>query len=267
MKELEGRTALVTGGGAGIGRAMCKVWADAGMNVVVADIDGSRAREVAEEIGSGTVRSLPVECDVSQPGSVKDLADAAYEELGAVHVLCNNAGVVQFGPVADASLDDWEWLFAVNFWGVVHCIREFVPRLRAQGSPAHIVNTSSLSGVFAVPLLGVYTAAKYGVMAISETLRMELADEGIGVSVLCPGPTTSRIGETARLSLPAGKTFRDYPGADLSYLGTREADEVAGCVKRAVLEDRFYVFSHRPGRTTTEKRFQEMLRDFDAAPE
>lgn len=266
MIDLEGKTALVTGGGSGIGRALCQAWADSGMNVVVADVEESRAREVATELGGGAIRTLAVQCDVSDPAAVKELANAAYSEFGAVNVLCNNAGVVQFGPVCDAPLEDWEWLFAVNFWGVVHCIREFVPRMRFQGSDAHIVNTSSLSGVFAVPGLGVYTAAKYGVMAISETMRMELAREGIGVSVLCPGPTPTRIGETARFSMPEGASLVGDPDSDLTYLSTREPAQVAECVRRAVLENRLYVFSHPAGRITTEKRFQAMLQDFEAAP-
>src|SRR5438105_1966786 len=141
MDQLRGRTALVTGGGSGIGRALCGVWADEGMNVVVADVEEGRAKEVATELRASGAHALPVQCDVSQPDSVKALADAAYGEFGSVNVLCNNAGVVQFGPVCDAPLEDWEWLFAVNLWGVVHCIREFVPRMRAQSDPAHIVNT------------------------------------------------------------------------------------------------------------------------------
>jgi NAD(P)-dependent dehydrogenase (short-subunit alcohol dehydrogenase family) len=268
MQDLHGKTAVITGGGAGIGLAMCRVFADEGMNVVIVDRESDRAKAVAEELSTKNVGTLPLTCDVSDAKAVEAMADAVYRQFGAAHLLCNNAGVVQFGPVCDAPLDDWDWLFKVNLWGVVNCIRTFVPRMKAQGGEAHIVNTSSLSGTFAVPGLGVYTASKYAVMGISETMRMELKNDGIGVSVLCPGPTPSRIGETARTSAPAGMPVFDTtdPDADLRYLGAREASVVAGCVRDGVKANRLYIFSHNPGHIAVEKRFNQMLDDFKVAP-
>jgi len=264
MEQLSGLTALVTGGGAGIGRSICLAFANEGMNVVVADREEERAREVAAEVEGTGVKALALTCDVGDAASVEAMADKAYEAFGAVNVLVNNAGILQMGPVADAPQEDWDWLFHVNLWGVVNGVRTFVPRMRAQGSPAHIVNTSSLSGVFAVPGLGVYTAAKYGVMAICETLRDELKPEGIGVSVLCPGPTRSRIGETARIT---GLERVSREEADLGYLGYKEPDWVAAQVVAGVKANRLYIFSHKNGRITTEKRFNEMLEAFDVLPD
>jgi NAD(P)-dependent dehydrogenase (short-subunit alcohol dehydrogenase family) len=146
--DLKGLTALVTGGGAGIGQAMCLAWADAGMNVVVADVVADRAKETAAQVEAKGVRALAVACDVGDAKAVEALADAAYAAFGQVNVLCNNAGVVQFGPVTLAPQDDWDWLFHVNLWGVVNAVRTFAPRLRTQGEGfRHIVNTASLSGV------------------------------------------------------------------------------------------------------------------------
>ena len=262
--DLKGLTALVTGGGSGIGQAMCMTWARAGMNVVVADVLAERAEETAKAVEATGVRALAAPTDVGDARSVEALAERAYGAFGQVNVVCNNAGVVQFGPVALAPQDDWDWLFRVNLWGVVNVVRTFVPRMRAQGEGfRHIVNTASLSGIFAVPGLGVYTASKYAVVGVSETLRDELKKDGIGVSVLCPGPTPSRIGETARTTTEPGKRpFED--AGQFNFLETRTADEVAASVKAGVLANRLYIFSHPNGRKAAERRFGEMLGDFEA---
>jgi NAD(P)-dependent dehydrogenase (short-subunit alcohol dehydrogenase family) len=168
--------------------------------------------------------------------------------------------------VALAPPDDWDWLFRVNLWGVVNVLRAFVPRMRAQGEGLrHIVNTASLSGIFAVPGLGVYTASKYAIVGISETLRDELKRDGIGVSVLCPGPTPSRIGETARTTTEAGRAVFEDAG-QFNFLETRTVEQVAACVHDGVLANRLYIFSHKPGRIAAQRRFNEILADFDAAP-
>jgi NAD(P)-dependent dehydrogenase (short-subunit alcohol dehydrogenase family) len=203
---------------------------------------------------------------VGDAATVETVADRAYEAFGSVNVVCSNAGVVQFGPVALAPQDDWDWLFRVNLWGVVNVLRTFVPRLRAQGEGLrHIVNTASLSGIFAVPGLGVYTASKYAVVGISETLRDEVARDGIGVSVLCPGPTPSRIGATARTATEPGRRALDEAGR-FDFLETRTAEQVAACVRDGVLSNRLYIFSHKNGRKAAERRFAEMVTAFADAP-
>lgn len=263
MQDLHGKTAVITGGGSGIGLAMCRVFADEGMNVVIVDNLEDRAKAAAEELSTKNVGALPLKCDVADAAAVEAMADAVYRQFGAAHLLCNNAGVVQFGPVCDAPLDDWDWLFKVNLWGVVNCIRTFVPRMRAQGGEAHIVNTSSLSGTFAVPGLGVYTASKYAVMGISETMRMELKRDNIGVSVLCPGPVRSRIGETARRS---GDMDRMGAIEGLPRLGWREPADAARVVIDGIKANRAYIYTHAKGAAGTEQRFKAMLEDFAVAP-
>jgi NAD(P)-dependent dehydrogenase (short-subunit alcohol dehydrogenase family) len=262
MEQLAGKTAVVTGGGAGIGRGLCLGFAGEGMNVVVVDREADRAREVAAEVEAAGVKALAQTCDVADAAAVEALKDAAVARFGSVDVLCNNAGVVQFGPVVEAPQDDWDWVFKVNVWGVVNCIRSFVPQMKKQGA-GHIVNTASLSGIFAVPGLGVYTASKYAVMGISETMRMELKKDGIGVSVLCPGPVRSRIGETARRS---GDMDRMGTIEGLPRLGWREPADAARVVIDGIKANRAYIYTHAKGAAGTEMRFKEMLADFAVAP-
>ena len=145
-------------------------------------------------------RSLAVHTDVSDPESVQLLADRAYAEFGAIHVLCNNAGVLLMVPVSDLIVDDWRWVFSVNVMGVVNGVHAFLPRMLASGEPAHIVNTSSVAGVVGG---GPYGASKSAVLAISEGLREELAPLGIGVSVLCPASISSRINSSQRNRPPS----------------------------------------------------------------
>jgi NAD(P)-dependent dehydrogenase (short-subunit alcohol dehydrogenase family) len=189
MDELRGRTAVITGSGSGIGRGMAVVFADEGINVVVADIDAEAAEQTAEDVRAKGVGSIAVRTDVSEPASVQALAEVAYEEFGPVHLLCNNAGVAVSKPVMDLGIEDWNWLLAVNLLGVVNGVFAFVPRMRAQGGEAHIVNTASIAGLAPndSPNQGVYSPTKAAIAAYSEVLREELAPDRIGVSVLLPG--------------------------------------------------------------------------------
>src|SRR3954447_9577565 len=146
MKDVAGKVAVVTGGGSGIGRGMVHAFMGAGMDIVIGDVDKAAAENVADEVRSAGRRALAMHVDVSDYDSVDALADAAYNEFDAVHVLCNNAGVLVAGPILDMRVDDWRWLFNVNVFGVIHGIHAFVPRMRDQGGEAHVVNTGSVAG-------------------------------------------------------------------------------------------------------------------------
>ena len=187
------------------------------MNVVVADIDESAARAVAGEIADTGVRSLAVQVDVADFASVSAAADAAFAEFGAVNVLCNNAGVLLFNKMTELTLDDWRWVHGVNVWGVLHGIYAFMPRMLEQGEPGHIVNTSSIA---ALSGHGVYGSSKIEVLAITETLRDDLADTDIGVSCLFPGMVSTRI-VTAQRNRPEefGPRARDVMGFQDSDFG------------------------------------------------
>lgn len=188
MDTLHDRVAVVTGAAGGIGRGIALACAAAGMRLVLADLDAKGLDAVAEEVSGLGAPVLPVPTDVSDASAVDALADATLAEYGAVHVVCNNAGVSTVGVQWETPLADWEWVVGVNLWGVVNGIRSFVPHLIEQDE-AHIVSTSSMGGLMTGALLGPYTATKHAVVGLSKGLRAELAFKAphVGVSVICPG--------------------------------------------------------------------------------
>lgn len=268
MRIESGSVAVVTGAASGIGAALARAYSAAGCAVVLADVEEAALQKVASSLG-GSV--LPVVTDVSDADAVDRLADAAFGTFGAVHIVCNNAGVSTFNPMTAQTLDDWRWVLGVNLWGVIHGVRSFVPRLLAQGQPAHIVNTSSLAGVVSgLPNLGPYNVAKVGVVAISETLRLELGMAGaaVGVSVLCPGSTESRILESERnrpaalgseTRLPEGDAFRDAVRAGFRSPGARSADEVAAQVLDAVRAGEFWIVTSGEMNDLVRARCEQMV--------
>jgi NAD(P)-dependent dehydrogenase (short-subunit alcohol dehydrogenase family) len=189
VDELGGRVAVVTGAGSGMGRAFALRLAAEGMKVVAADVQDDALAATVASLEGGGHDVLGVRVDVADPDSIRRLADAAYESFGAVHVLCNNAGVEGYldGPIWAATPKDWEWTVGVNFWSVVHGVREFVPRMLASGERGHVVNTCSMTSVVSAGNL--YAITKHAVLALTEVLAADLAKRGapIGVTALCPG--------------------------------------------------------------------------------
>ncbi len=187
--------AVVTGCGSGLGRAFCLELAARGARVLASDIDEETARATAELCSGGRVHAL--RCDVAKLADVEALAAAADERMGGVDLVVNNAGVAVSGRVGEVSIADWQWLLGINLWGVIHGCHVFAPRLRRQGS-GHILNVASLAGLVHLPPLAPYNVAKAGVVALSETLRFELARDGVGVTVLCPSFFPTGIAASAR---------------------------------------------------------------------
>jgi NAD(P)-dependent dehydrogenase (short-subunit alcohol dehydrogenase family) len=184
----------VTGAASGIGLGIARAFAGEGMHVVLADVDAMRLeREVA---ALGDDRAAGCVCDVGDPDAVEHLADEAERRFGAVDVICNNAGIIRSGRVWELTLPDWEAVLRVNLMGVLHGVRTFVTRMVAAGTEGHVVNVASMAAVVPVPGIGPYNVAKHGVLALSETLAMELEAAGapIGVTVVMPGRVPSRLG-------------------------------------------------------------------------
>jgi len=265
VEELTGKVAVVTGGASGIGLALGKRVAAEGMKVVLADIEASALEAAAAELPA-TAEVLTVVADVSKAEQVDEIRRSAVDAFGAVHLLCNNAGVGTGGAMEDVPLADWEWVLGVNLWGVIHGIRTFLPGLREQGE-GHIVNTASVAGLFAAPFMGPYTASKYAVVALSETLFSELAigESPIGVSVLCPSWVKTRIAESSR-NRPGGpgdpEAAAAIAGLVEGFVSTGiEPDQVAGAVVDAVRTRRFWILTHDDTRAAVSARTASILDD------
>ena len=265
MKDLAGRVAVVTGGGSGIGRGMALAFAEAGMHVAVADIDPAAAEAVRNELAARGTTALAVPTDVVERDGVEALAERVYAELGATHVLCNNAGVATFGPMDRTSDLDWEWVLGVNLRGVVHGLQAFLPRMKAQPGEKHVVNTASIAGMVPYEALGPYVASKYAVVGISESLRVEGAAYGLGCSVLCPGNVKTGIVSSARNRQPmmGGPNDTAYPEVQRQIDEGMDPQAVGTMVRQAVLDDRLYIFTHADTRRMVEARFRAVLEAFD----
>jgi NAD(P)-dependent dehydrogenase (short-subunit alcohol dehydrogenase family) len=267
LTSLKDRIAVVTGGASGIGRALALLFAREGAHVVVADLDEAGMAETVAGVIQAGRRGLAVKTDVSHLADVQALADRAFAELGAVHVVCNNAGVALWGGLESVSHQDWEWAMGVNLWGVIHGVEAFVPRMVAQKQPGHVVNTASMAGLIASQGLGVYNTTKYAVVGLSETLQKDLRGHDIGVSVLCPMGVNTRIRQSER-NRPA--TLRNATaareGAPVAREGTPveligrylPPEHVAERVLRAIYANRLYVITHEEGLTPLKRRFERM---------
>ena len=261
-----GRVAVVTGGASGIGLAMAQAFADRGAKVVLGDLDEEALERATRELGARGAEVAGVPTDVSDRQSVARLADACVRRFGAVHIVCNNAGVAVPGELANASHRDWEFTMNVNFWGVVHGIEAFVPTLIAQRAGGHVVNTASMAGLVGMQWLGVYCASKFAVVGLTEALARELRAHGIGVSVLCPMVVDTKINENSVRLRPAH--LRNSEEAPLAAPGAlvgsvRPAAEVAQRVVRAIERGRLYILTHPEQRELLRRRAARLDRVFE----
>jgi NAD(P)-dependent dehydrogenase (short-subunit alcohol dehydrogenase family) len=271
MKEFREKVAVVTGAASGIGRALAQRFARAGMKVVLADVEPAALEQAAREIEAAGAAALAVQTDVSKAADVERLAQAALEKFGAVHVVCNNAGVVTSAPCWMNTVADWQWVLGVNLWGVIHGVRVFTPILLSQGVEGHIVNTASMAGMICGPGSAPYNVSKFGVVALSETLHYELTMLGapVRVSVLCPGFVNTNIFDAAR-NRPAAlsETAPKMPGAEeMEQMGRQllaagsPPSMVADVVFEAIRNERFYIFPHPEWKQYIRARMETILEE------
>ena len=261
MDPFQNRVAVITGGAGGIGSAMARAFAARGAKIVLADLDSKALDAAVRELEKSGAQALGVHTDVSKAESVEALAEATLRRFGAVHLVCNNAGVATFGPLAKATRKDWEFTMNVNFWGVVNGVQTFVPRLLAQGQGGHVVNTASMAGLVGMRWLGVYVASKFAVVGLTESLFVELREHGIGVSVLCPMVVQTNINENSlrmrpqELRNPAGSDLPQFGGdAPPMVGGTIQPEELARRVVRAIERRELYILTHPEQRDILKRR-------------
>jgi NAD(P)-dependent dehydrogenase (short-subunit alcohol dehydrogenase family) len=229
--------------------------------LVVADLDQAGMANTVAAVKQAGSEAIDVRTDVSRLADVKALADRAFGQWGAVHVLCNNAGVAVHGGLESASHADWEWLIGVNLWGVIHGIETFVPRMIAGRQPGHVVNTASMAGLIASQGLGVYNTTKYAVVGLSETLQKDLRPYNIGVSVLCPMGVATAIRDSERNRPSHLKNTREAQAREVELIGRRlEPAQVARQVLAAIIANRLYVITHEEGLDPLRRRFERMER-------
>lgn len=278
MEQLKGKVAFVTGGGSGVALGQAKVFAaEAGMNVVIADI---RQDHLDEAMDWFAARKLPVHAiklDITDREDYRLAADEVEEVFGGVDLLCNTAGVSQFGPVEQATFDDWDWQIDVNLKGMINGVQTFLPRMIARGAGGHIVNTASMSAFVALPRTAVYCTTKYAVRGYSESLRAELGKFNIGVSILCPGAVNTNIHESV-LSRPDRYGSTGYYGADPQVFrqlkavieGGFDPVDLGRIVLEAVRRNEFWILPYPEFISTIEKSAAEVIaamRQYDDHPD
>jgi NAD(P)-dependent dehydrogenase (short-subunit alcohol dehydrogenase family) len=270
MDSVRNKGAVITGGASGIGFATAKNLGARGARIVLADIDASALDAACGELRTTGIEAHGVRCDVSSKADVDALADAAFERLGAVHIVFNNAGVAVGGPITEMTHEDWRWTIDVDLWGPIHGVEAFVPRMVQQGDGGHVLFTASFAGLVPNIGLGPYCVAKYGVVALAEVLSREMRPHGIGVSVLCPMRVGTNIGNSER------NRQREYGGPDSAALVAEQdesnedmagrvidVDEVAAQTVDAIIANRLYVLPHEESRASIRRRFERIDRSFE----
>lgn len=260
--------AVVTGGGGLLGRGLVAQFAAAGMDVVVSDLDGDAAEAVAQQARDAGVRAVSVVTDVSDRAAVDALADRAFAEFGRVGVVCNNAGLALMKPVTELTREDWDRVLGVQFHGVLNGVTAFLPRLVAQQSESHIVNVASMSGVGRADLReqnAPYVTAKFAVVGLTEVMAGPLAEQGIHLSVLCPGLSVADP-DQMRAAFADPKVAANLMGSALFYRdNVLSPDEVAAEAVAGIRERRLHVFPARAGRQEVVDRHERLMAGFDQA--
>ncbi len=277
MDDVVGKVAFITGAASGMGLEMARSFSAAGMKVVLTDIEQEALAKVEQEFAASNREALCIKLDVTSRDSMEAAAQKTIERFDKIHVLVNNAGVAVRGKLDDMEYRDWDWTLGVNLDGVVNGLQAFISLIKSHGEGGHIINTASMAGQIALPAIGVYTASKYAVVGISETLRLDLADDKIGVSVLCPGIVDTNIfysGRNRPSALEASTDTSKFIGRNNSTeteatmletikQGALDPKIVGDMVLHAILNDEPYIFTHPELEGMIEERFKSISSSFE----
>ena len=273
MQEFKDKVAVITGGASGLGLAMARRFAREGMKLALGDVEEEPLRRVEQEFRRAGIPVLAIRTDVSRGHDVERLAEKTLATFGAVHVVCNNAGVGPGGVVWENTTADWEWVLGVNVWGVIHGVRVFVPIMLRQNTPCHVVNTASVAGLLSVPGMGIYCVSKHAVVTLTECLYHDLAARGakIGVSLLCPAYVPTGIADSERNrpamlhNPPRPRSPEDLEREQMMRhaveSGRISPDDVAQMVFDGIVQDRFYILTHPRIKAAIGTRVQDILED------
>jgi NAD(P)-dependent dehydrogenase (short-subunit alcohol dehydrogenase family) len=282
MRELRGKVAVVTGAASGIGRAMAERFASEGMNVVLADVEEAALARTETDLKAGGATVLAIRTDVSRGTDVEALAQRTVDAFGAVHVICNNAGVSPvMAPSWELTEADWQWVLGVNLWSVIHGIRAFVPIMLKQGGEGHVVNTASLAGLIGGgQWWSTYGVAKHGVVNLSESLHRELAAVGsrVKVSVLCPAWVKTQLmdAERNRPALLRNEQGSGTPPPQAALMeqavrqfvgGGTDPNNIAGLVVDAIRNEKFYILPHPEWKEQIRTRMEDIIGERNPATE
>ena len=262
----------MTGAANGIGLGICHALAGAGVNIALADIEQEALDRACADIASRGVKATSLRVDVSDAQAVQSAADQVETAFGKLHILINNAGITFAGsPLLGVTQQQWDWIFGVNVFGALNCLRAFVPLIQKHGEGGHVVNTASIGGLQVNPQLrnGPYAMTKYAVVAMSETLALDLEGSGVGVSVFCPAVVATTLLQSAKRR-PAKFGGPYQPDLAPSGRGNRvmttpamSPDAAGERVLRAIEDDEFFVFTHAETRAWIEERHRRLLDGFD----
>jgi len=268
MEHLEHKVAFITGAASGIGLGIARACVSAGMKVVMADVRSKVLELAAASIAGNEGVVLPLVLDVTDRRQWCACADRVRHELGGVDLLCSNAGVNFVGPTQEATHEDWDFALGVNLGGTINAVNTFVPSMISSARGGHIVITASVSGLFAGAGVGVYVSSKFALVGLAESLRADLLESGVGVSVLCPGPVQSELFESteevrpaqfaatgSKPLLPPGVARTDTPIFRTALTGT----QVGESVLRGVRRNDLYILTHPEIRSVLEARAAALL--------